>query len=67
MKPKKLNYNWIELLPMLVILVVSVTFLALFPSCSDNGNCVEHVVRQDYDMDLLEKAVLNNTDFLLKP
>ena len=67
MKPKITKYNWIEIMPMLVILLVSVVFLALFPSCSDNGNCVQHVVRQDFDMDLLEKAVLNNTDFLLKP
>jgi len=67
MNPEKIKYNWTELLPLLVILVVSVVFLALFPSCSDNGNCVEHVVRPDFDMDLVEKAVLNNTDFLLKP
>ena len=67
MKPKITKYNWIEIMPMLVILVVSIVFLALFPSCSDNGNCVQHVVRQDFDMDRLEKAVLNNTDFLQRP
>ena len=61
------NYSWIEVVPMLVILVGVGFFLALFPSCIDNGNCVEHVVRQHIDMELLGKAVLNNTSNLQNP
>ncbi len=57
------NFSWIEIVPMMVILVGAGLFLALFPSCVDNANCVEHVVRQHTDLESLQ-AVLNNSTLL---
>jgi len=56
---KKINYYWIELVPMLVLLVLVVIFLSVTPNCIDNSSCVEHVVSANIDLEQLEN-VFNN-------
>lgn len=57
------NYSWVEIVPTVILLVGAIGFLALFPSCSDNGNCIEHVVNQNVDLDKVV-TVLNNSTML---
>lgn len=57
--PKKINYSWIEIVPVLVLLIFVVIALAVTPNCIDNSACVEYVVSEDYDFEQLEN-VFNN-------
>jgi len=66
--PKKINYSWIEIVPMLVLLVLVVVALAVIPNCLDNSNCVKYAVSQNIDIDNLSMELsksanlFNNTN-----
>jgi len=63
--PKKIDYYWIELAPMLVLLVLVVIALAVIPNCQDNSNCVRYSVSQNIDINKLSEGlenVFNNTN-----
>ena len=57
------NYSWIELAPMMILLLLVVIGLAIIPNCIDNENCVVYPVGQNVDLDKLTEA-LNESDIL---
>ena len=52
--PKHSKYYWIELVPMLILLVLVVIFLSVTPNCIDNSSCVEYAVGDNLDIEGLE-------------
>lgn len=61
--PRKVDYSWIEIVPMLAVLLLVVIGLSVIPNCMDRDSCVEHVVGQNIDVDKLS-VELNKSDNL---
>ena len=61
--PEKIDYSWIELAPLLVLLVLVVFGLSVIPNCIDNENCVVYPTGHNIDLDKLS-AELNESDNL---
>lgn len=55
--PKRINYSWIELAPMLVLLILVVVALAVIPNCIDNSRCVKYVVNPNIDIEKLSEGL----------
>ncbi len=49
---------WIELVPMLVLLVLVAIFLSITPNCIDKSSCVQYVVGDNYDLGKLSELEL---------
>lgn len=60
--PEKVNYSWIEIVPMLAVLIFVVVALAVLPNCLDNSNCTQLQSSVDVDLDKLsmELSTLEN-------
>ena len=61
--PKRIDYSWIELAPLLIVLVFVIVALSVIPNCIDKDNCVVHAVGQNIDVERLS-AELNESDNL---
>ena len=66
--PEKVSYSWIEIVPMLAVLIFVVVALAVLPNCLDNSNCVELQSGVYVDLDKLSEELsrsenlFNNTN-----
>ena len=60
---KKINYSWIELAPLLIVLLLVVIGLSIIPNCQDKNSCVVYPVGQNVDLDKLTEE-LNKSDNL---
>ena len=61
--PRKIDYSWIEIAPLLIVLFLVVIALSIIPNCLDRDSCVEHVVSQNIDVHKLS-VELNKSDNL---
>lgn len=61
--PEKIDYSWIELAPILVVLVLVVFGLSVIPNCIDKENCVVYPTSPNIDIEKLS-ADLNESDNL---
>ena len=61
--PKRIDYSWIELAPLLILLVFVIVALAVLPNCIDKDNCVVYPVGENVDLDKLT-ASLSESDNL---
>ena len=55
--PEKISYSWIEIVPMLVVLILVVVALAVLPNCLDNSNCTQLTRSPDVDLDKLSEEL----------
>jgi len=49
--------DWIEIVPILVVLVVVIVALAVIPNCLDNSNCTQLSVSSKVDLDKLSEEL----------
>ena len=60
----KINYNWIEIAPMLILLFLVVIALAIIPNCLDRDSCInEYPASPSINIEKLSEG-LSNTDNL---
>lgn len=55
--PEKISYSWIEIVPMLVVLILVVVALAILPNCLDNSNCTQLQSSVAVDLDKLSEEL----------
>ena len=61
--PSLPNYSWIELAPMLILLLFVVIVLVVIPNCLDRDSCNVYQIGENVDLDKLS-ANLSETDNL---
>lgn len=54
---KKINYSWIEIVPLLSVLLFVVVALAVLPNCLDNSSCTQLTGSPDIDLDKLSEEL----------
>ena len=54
---KRISYEWIEIAPMLVLLILVIVALAIIPNCIDRESCVQYPVNPNIDIEKLSEGL----------